>query len=155
MRFILSALTSALTVTVVGTLTMGSLAHANELDNEAQVTNETKTLSKDLPQTLVIRSNPATGEVQVMHTNDRLPADMSVTALVAKSAFLKADLATPQAGTELDRDSSSSSWYFCWNRGYSNPYYWYGGYNFSYNYYYGYNYSGWNYGYYRWNWGWY
>ncbi len=151
MRFILSALT----VAAMGTLTVGSLAHANELDNEAQVTNETKALSKELPQTLVIRSNPATGEVQVMHTDSRLAADMSATVAVANSAFLKTDLSQSQTGAELDRDSSSSSWYFCWNNGYNYPYYGYGGYNFAYNYYYGYNYSGWNYSYYRWNWGWY
>ena len=147
MRFILPVLAAALMI--------GSLAQANELDNEAQVTNETKALSKDLPQTLVVRSNPATGEVQVLHTNARLAADMSATAQVAQSVFSKADLTGAQAGTELDRDSSSSSWYFCWNRGYNYPYYGYGGYNFSYNYYYGYNWGGWNYSYYRWNWGWY
>jgi hypothetical protein len=148
MRFTLAALAAVLMV--------GSFAQANELDNEAQVTNETKALSKDLPQTLVVRSNSATGEVQVMHTQSRLAADASSLNIVADAQFTQADVnAQVPGGGELDRDSSASSWYFCWNRGYSYPYYWYGGYNFSYSYYYGYNYSGWNYSYYRWNWGWY
>lgn len=128
-------------------------ARANELDNEAQVTNETKALSKDLPQTLVVRTNQATGEVQVMHSNNRLAADVSSMNAVVNAQFTKADLNKAQGG-ELDRDSSNSSWYFCWNHGWGYPYYWYGGYNFSYNYYYGYNWGGWNYGFYRWNWGW-
>ena len=148
MRFTLAALAAV--------LMMGSFAQAGELDNEAQVTNETKALSKDLPQTLVVRTNAATGEVQVMHTQDRLAADASSLNLVANAKFAAADVDSQvQGGGELDRESSASSWYFCWNRGYSQPYYWYGGYNFSYNYYYSYNYYGWNYSYYRWNWGWY
>jgi hypothetical protein len=146
MRFLLPVLAA--------TLMVGGFAHAGELDNEAQVTNETKALSKDLPQTLVVRTNAATGEVQVMHSSDRLAANASSTALVAKGVFVKSTLGQTQGG-ELDRDSSQSSWYFCWNQGYSYPYYGYGGYNFSYNYYYGYNWGGWNYSYYRWNWGWY
>ena len=147
MRFTLAVL--------VAVFMMGSFAQANELDNEAQVTNETKALSKDLPQTLVVRSNLATGEVQVLHTQDRLAADSSSLALIAHASFAPADASAQVQGGELDHDSSSSSWYFCWNYGYSQPYYWYGGYNFAYNYYYNYNYGGWNYSYYRWNWGWY
>ncbi len=146
MRFTLAALAAV--------LMLGSFAHANELDNEAQVTNETKALSKDLPQTLIVRTNPATGEVQTFQTSSRLAADASSLSLIANAKFAAADLNAQPGGGELDRNSSRSSWYPCWNGGWGYPYYWYGGYNFSYNFYYGCNCGGWNYSFYRWNWGW-
>lgn len=130
------------------------ITHAQELDSEAKVTNEQIALSKDLPSTLVVRTNPATGEVQVLHSAQKLVAGAVSQDAVAKADFLKVD-ATPAAATsELDQDSSRSSWYFCFNRGWGFPQYNYYGYNYSYSYYWGYNWGGWNYSYYRWNYGW-
>ncbi|RYZ71000.1 MAG: hypothetical protein EOP05_12535 [Proteobacteria bacterium] len=150
MRF-LSLMAAAATVTAM--VSFSGAVQAQELDNEAQVTNEQIALSKDIPATLVVRTNPATGEVQVLHSNAKLAGDAASTAAVADANFAKVDASAISNG-ELDKDSSSSSWYFCFNRSYSYPAYYYGGYNYAYNYYSGYNWGGWNYSYYRWNYGW-
>ena len=149
MRFLsLTVLAASLFVTSLA----GGLAQANELDNEAAVTNEQVALSKDLPATLVVRTNQATGEVQVMHSAVKLDASAASQAALNEAAFVKVDSA--QGSGELDRDSSRSSWYFCWNNAYSYPQYTYYGYSYNYSYnYYSYAYSGWNYTYYGWNYG--
>lgn len=143
----------SLMVATAALLTFSGNVQAQELDNEAQVTNEQIALSKDIPATLVVRTNEATGEVQILHSNAKLAGDASSTAAVAGAQFAKVDASAISNG-ELDKDSSSSSWYFCFNRSYSYPAYYYGGYNYSYNYYNSYNWGGWNYSYYRWNYGW-
>lgn len=138
-------------------LSVGFQAQATELDNEAQVTNEQISMSKEIPATLVVRTNPATGEVQVLHSQEKLAADQTSQTAVASAAasgqFAKVD-ASAIANGELDRDSSSSSWYFCFNRNWSYPVYYYNNYTYNYGWYGGYSYSGWNYSYYRWNYGW-
>ncbi len=139
---------------LVAVFMAGPVAHANELDNEAKVTNEQISFSKDLPATLVIRTNTATGEVQVMHSAAKLEAAAVSPAAIASAEFVKADSAQAAKG-ELDHDSSRSSWYYCYNYSWNYPQYYYYGYTYNYNYYYGYDYSGWNYSYYRWNYGWY
>ena len=144
---------SVLAASLFATSLVGAAAQASELDSEAKVTNEQVALAKDLPATLVIRKNEATGEVQVMHSAAKLEASPATLAEVANGNFVKADAAQAATG-ELDQDSSRSSWYYCWNYGYNYPQYNYYGYSYNYNYYYGYNYSGWNYSYYRWNYGW-
>ena len=65
--------------------------------------------------------------------------------------FAKANMNGKSKG-ELDRDSSSSSWYFSCDPWYGSyyPTYYYYGYAYSYSYYYGYGYGGWSYSYYRW-----
>ncbi len=143
---------TVLAASLFATSLVGGLAQANELDSEAKVTNEQVALSKDLPATLVVRTNQATGEVEVMHSAMKLEASAATQAAVGQAAFVKAD-ASQVASGELDNDSSRSSWYFCWNNRYSYPQYNYYGYSYSYNHYYSYNYSGYNYSYYRWNYG--
>ena len=144
----------SLMVAAAAALTLsGFQAQAQELDNEAQVTNEQISMSKDIPATLVVRTNQATGEVQILHSNDKLAADQSSQAVVAKAQFAKVDQSAIANG-ELDHDSSSSSWYFCFNRSWSYPVYYYQNYTYNYGWYGGYNWGGWNYSYYRWNYGW-
>lgn len=150
-----------LAITVLSTLLLAGVQaqaqkhdQTGELDNESKVTNEQLKASKELPQTLVVRKNDVTGEVQVMHSAEKLSgtADQSV---VTSSNFVKVDASQVVTG-ELDQDSSRSSWYFCFNNGWNYPQYNYWGYNYNYNYYSGYSWGGWNYSYYRWNtWGWY
>jgi hypothetical protein len=143
----------SLMVAFAAVASFNGVAQAQELDNEAQVTNEQIALSKEIPATLVVRTNAATGEVQVLHSNEKLAADAGSQAVVAKAQFAKVDASSIATG-ELDRDSSSSSWYFCFNRSYSYPAYYYSGYSYNYAWYGGYNWGGWNYSYYRWNYGW-
>lgn len=138
-------------------LTIGFSAQSSELDNEASITNHQIQLSKDLPATVVVRVNAATDEIEVLHSEDELAADPSSLETLRDAEFVKIDKNAKIAG-ELDRDSSSSSWYFWFN--YSNwyyPTYSYYGYNYGYTPYYSYNWGGYNYYYCRWNYryGWY
>lgn len=145
--FAISALALALTVS--------AQSRANELDNEASVTNAQIAAAKDLPATLVIRTNEATKEVEVLHSNDRIPADASTVDAVSKAKFMKMDVKSSKPVGELDRDSSSSSWYFCWpNANVYAPSYYYYGYSYNYSQYYSYAYAGYSYSYYRWGYGW-
>ena len=134
-------------------LTLGFNAHAGELDNESNVTNEKVALSRDLPATLVVRVNDQTKAVEVLNTQAKLAPEAASAGVVAAQAFSPAQVGAPMAG-ELDRTSSTSSWYYCYN-GWSQPaYYYYYGYSYSYTPYYWYNYGGYSYSYYRWSYGW-
>jgi hypothetical protein len=128
-----------------------ALAAPGELDRETPVSIEQARLAKDLPQTLVVRVNSATGETQVLHSKTLLAQDSASAQAVIGGKFTQLSKSQrPQ--NELDRDSSTSSWYFScqpWYGGYY-PTYQYYGYSYSYSYYYGYAYAGWNYSYYRW-----
>jgi hypothetical protein len=137
-------------------LAFGPTAQAqSELDNEKSVTNEQVQLSQDLPATLVVRVNEATNEVAVMHSAQAIEANPAVAAELAQKADFKAMKLDGSMVGELDRDSSKSSWYFCFPRyNYSYPTYSYFGYNYNYSNYYNYNHGGYRYSYYSWNyWG--
>ena len=132
-------------------------AQAGELDNEKTVTTEQISLAADLPATVVVRVKAGTNEVEVLHSNTELAADAATQALVSTSSFVKMDVKgqqnAPKNATELDKDSSSSSWYFCFpTYNYYQPSYYYYGYQYSYQSYYSYYYSGYQYNYYRWGW---
>lgn len=123
-------------------LLVAPFAQANELDNEKSVTNA-KRLAANLPQTLVVRKD-AQGNVSVLHSNKALKPG----AKLDDSKFVAIKNTDKQ---ELDRDSSTSGWYFYWNNySYSYPTYYYYGYNYNYRPYYSYNYGYYNYYYYRW-----
>lgn len=133
-------------------------AQAGELDNEKTVTTEQINLAADLPATVVVRVKAGTNEVEVLHSKSELAADESSQALVSTSSFVKMDVKGKMTASELDQDSSSSSWYFCFpSYNYYQPSYYYYGYQYSYSSYYSYYYSGYQYSYYRWpnRWGWY
>lgn len=99
------------------------LAHANELDHEHVVTQQQIVLSKDLPQTVIVRqSKTDPSQIEVAFLKDRLAKGKKVD--VSKLAFEKIALDGEKTGIafangskgELDGTSSTSSWGFHWNR---------------------------------------
>jgi hypothetical protein len=125
---------------------------AGELDNEKTVTNEQVQAAKDLPATLVIRVNNDTKAVEVLHSKALLPAEQASVEAISKQTFTKMDVKSGMTG-ELDRDSSKSSWYFCWpSFNWYYPSYSYYGYSYNYSSYYNYSYSNYSYYYYGWRW---
>jgi len=156
--------TSLFAAALALTATMTTVsAHAGELDNEKSVTNQQVQLAKDLPATLVMRVDQKTGAIQAFHSSLKLPASAEAIQKVSAQTFAPVDLKGQVAGRavgELDRASSSSSWYFCFpNYNWYTPSYYYGGYNYGYSPYYNYGYGGYNYYFYSWNYygygGWY
>lgn len=137
------------------TLALGFAAQATELDNESQVTNQQIQASRDLPATMVVRVNEATRAVEVLHTADRVAPDAATASVIAGQPFVAAPQAGATVAGELDRNSSASSWYYCYNGWYQPSYYYYYGYSYSYVPYYSYYYGGYSYAYYRWSYGWY
>ncbi|MES2963300.1 MAG: hypothetical protein V4760_05375 [Bdellovibrionota bacterium] len=130
-----------------------NVAQAQELDNESQVTNAQIEASRELPATLVIRSNDANNQVEVLHAHERLATDSVTIQSLNEKDFVKTDLATTMK-SELDQNSSASSWYFWWNGAYSYPTYYYSGYSYNYASYYSYRHAGYTYWYCRWAYGW-
>ena len=131
------------------------LAQTSELDNEAQVTNEQIVLSKEIPATLVVRVKAGSDTAEVLHTTEKLEqVDATTQTSLANAKFSVMKIDGSQT-SELDRDSSRSSWYFCFNSRWYAPTYYYYGYTYNYGAYAWYNYGGYTYYWYRWNHGWY
>ncbi len=121
-------------------------SNAGELDNEKQVVNQIES-AKNLPRTVVVRVNKNTNEVQVMHSGQALaPAAATVKSFNGQN--FTPVLPNQKVRNELDRDSSSSSWFFnlsltpLFNVGFGsssgafyNPYYYGGAYYGGYGYY--------------------
>lgn len=135
-------------VCVFAATLVGFSAQAREIDNEKTISTEQIQLGQALPKTVIIRIKAGTNEAEVLHSASALPANDSSKALVSTSSFVKLDKDGKMVG-ELDRDSSSSSWFFCYPYSYY-PYYNYCGYNYYYAPYYSYYYSGYYYSYYGW-----
>lgn len=127
---------------------VGFSAQAREIDNEKTISTEQVQLGQALPKTVVVRVKAGTNETEVLHAATAIPNNETSKALVSSSSFVKMDKSGKMSG-ELDRDSSSSSWYFYYGYGYY-PYYGYYGYNYYYRPYYSYYYSGYYYSYYGW-----
>ena len=124
-----------------------SVAQANELDNEGQVTNAQRNAAANLPQTLVVREDAA-GNVAVFHSAEKLAPG----ARLDDSQFV-AMAKTDKMKKELDGDSSKSGWYFFWyNYSYAYPTYYYYGFNYYYQPYYNYYYNNCWYRWYSWRW---
>lgn len=122
-------------------------AKAGELDNENQIKNA-KRFAADLPQTLVVKKDVATGAVSVLHSATLLEAGAPVQLDDSKFIPMKA---TDSMKQELDKDSSASGWYYYWyNYSYAYPTYYYYGFNYYYQPYYNYYWGGCNYYWYRW-----
>lgn len=139
----------ALTLVLAATFT----AHAGELDNEAAVTNQQAELAADLPATLVVRVNANSNEVEVLHSKDKIAGDETskATVLARENEFVKMDVKGQMTG-ELDRDSSRSSWYFCFpTYNWFYPTYFYYNYTYAYTPYYYYSIGAYSYYYYTWN----
>jgi hypothetical protein len=139
----------ALTIALALVLSQGVLAH--ELDNEAQLTAKQIELAKDLPQTVVIRTDKKTGETEVVHLKEKLAPGKKVANLKFEKIAMNAEVTGIAFDSKNEKDitSSTSSWGFAiggWGRrGYA-----YGGASPYYRGYYGYNggyYGG--YGYYN------
>lgn len=125
----------------------GQPAFSGELDNEATVINEQA--RRDLPQTVIVRVDEKTGAAAVVELKEALAADVSALAQLPATEF---KAIAPTTG-ELDRTSSSSSWYVWYNYGYYYaPTYYYWGYNYSYSNYYYCNWAGYNYYWYGYRW---
>lgn len=106
-------------------------AFSNELDRDLK--NQQR-LAQDLPQTLIVRINNISGDVAILNSNERLSTD----ARPDDSAFVTLK-STDTLRSELDRDSSTSGWFFFWgHHSYRYPTYRYWGYNYYYHPYYNY-----------------
>ena len=109
--------------------------------------------SRDLPATVVLRTNQHTGQVEVLHVNHELRGEAVSQSEVLEhtSEFTKVTAQPAPGANELDQASSSSSWYFYfYNSNYYNPTYYYNGFNYTYTPYYYFNYGPYAYTLYRW-----
>ena len=116
---------------------------SGELDNE---TKNAQRMAQNLPQTLVVKVDAA-GAVSVLHSKLEIAAgDVSV---LDNANFVP--MKNTDSMKELDKDSSTSGWYFWWyNYSYSYPVYNYYGYSYYYQPYYNYSSDGCDYYWYRW-----
>lgn len=145
----LSTISKGLSVLLIALA--AAIANAGELDSEKAITNEQVRLAADLPAAVVVRVSETTGEVAVLHAKTALSTELNaVEATVASPDFVTIDVQAGMTG-ELDRDSSRSSWYFCFNNySWYYPTYYYYGYSYGYSQYYGYNWGGYRYYWYSW-----
>jgi hypothetical protein len=153
LNFAISALTALAATAAISF----SAAHglAGELDNERAVTNRTAQPA-ELPGTLVVRKKANNNSVvEVLHTalplaaNDASAKSIQALAGKFKSMPVKSGMQNGKVISELDRDSSTSSWYFCYpTYNWSTPAYYYGGSTYYYQSYYNYSWGGYNYYYY-------
>ena len=136
------------------------LTFGNELDKEP-VNVEMRSLAKDLPATVVVRSDDV-GNVAVFHSNDALDKSETSQNAVLAASFTPIKRGEMMKGTvsksELDSYSSTGSWYFSFGffpffyGGFGYPNYYYYGYNYAYSPFWGYPMGGYYYNYYRWWW---
>lgn len=150
MRRVLFAIASLVSFSLLGL----SAQAASELDNEKTITTEQIELARNLPRTLVLRVKEGSKQAEVLHVNEKLTDNAATKKQLATATFIKLDSNGKMVG-ELDRDSSSSSWYFwCGYNNWYYPNYYYWGYRYNYSMYYGYYYGGYNYYYYGWPYYW-
>ena len=128
---------------------------ANELENEATVTNQQIAAAKDLPKTLVVRRDSSSNSVSVLHSEVNLDASTSSFERVRVAEFVTMK-ANERMRKELDRDGSKSSWFFFFNpffltnSFFYTPTYLYSGFAYNYTPYYSFYNSPYTYSYYRW-----
>lgn len=135
-------------------------AQAGELDKEQK---NVDVRIKDLPATLVMRTNAQTGAVEVAHLKNELGKTKLDEANIKFTPVEEGKEYASKQVAELDADSWRVSWRFYYG-GYRGYGYGYGyGYNYGYNYgyyypsvgyypyaaYYSYAYAGYSYAYYR------
>lgn len=119
----------------------------SELDNDRTVSNVVQK-PQALPATLVVRVDSRDQSVAVLHSKEFI--NSSDVAQVINKEFQPMN--TEQVAlNELDKDSSTSGWYFwLWGANYSNPCYGYNGWWYNYTSYANWNWGYYNYWYYRW-----
>lgn len=136
-------------VAAFAALSMASSSFANELDGP--ISAEQNAHAAELPATLVVRVNNVDQSVAVLQSNQALATDNATAEAVRTSNFTPMSVNGGQPSGELDRDSSTNSWYFYfYNYNWYRPTYYYYGYNYYYQPYYWYNYG--NYSYYWYGW---
>ena len=128
---------------VLGTILTIAGAHAQVGELDPQVA----------PEELIVRVD-AQGNREVFKVVAKSNVENDQAAAEAVASFVKAanKVSTVVAESELDRVSSTDSWYYCYNPYFSYGYnygYSYYGYNYYYTPYYSYNYGYYNYYYYR------
>lgn len=144
-----------MTIRILTILALSVFAGANafaatNLDNGSTISSEQAALAKDLPGTVIVRVDQKTGEASVLETNQTLSQDTSTVAALHAADYKKISTAGPD---ELDRVSSTSSWFAWHHRGhYYAPTYYYYGFSYAYTPCYQYTYGGYYYSWYRWYW---
>ncbi len=147
------ALSFSLGTLALTTLINHARADGGELDHEGSVTNvDKKAAGAALPATIVVRTDTTNNTRAIIHTDNVLPADASSHALLNDAAFISVSATDRLAGqpkNELDRDSSTNSWFFYFDQcNWYRPAFYYYGYNYFYTPYYSYNYGTYAYSYY-------
>ncbi len=117
------------------------LVSAHELDSEVTAsTSVGPAQAAALPQTIVIRRNVKTGQVEYLNVANKIPANKALAAKLESAPFqslsVDGDLTSTMAANEKDAVSSTSSWGFGFTRpgfgfgrpgfGYARPAYGYG-----------------------------
>lgn len=131
-------------LSLVFIMSLGLISNANELDNEAQVTNQ------QLQGTVIVRIDSRDQSTAMIHTDVAFKNNQMAQAFAIQTDFKLLDSA--HVKTELDNDGGTSSWYHYhhYNNNYynnnnnyyypNNYFYWYGNYyqpcySYSYGYY--------------------
>ena len=141
-------ITAFLAITAISA---SSAVWAGELDNEGQVTNvDQRAQAANLPATLVVRITRDTNTVSILSSNASIAADSSTVADLDSSKFFSVTADQKVQTSELDRDSSTESWFYFNGFNYYHPCFYYGGYNYFYTSYFWYAYGPYYYYYYRW-----
>lgn len=150
MRYSKLAFVMAMTLAVP--LISSQARASGELDHESGVTNvDKKAAAATLPGTVVVRVNNKDQSRAVFTSHQILPADNSSQAIVNSASFTPVNATDKLAASELDHDSSTDSWNFCFNYGnWAWPTFYNYGYMYPYSQYYGYNWGMYSY-YYYWN----
>lgn len=134
-----------------------AMSFANELDSPVPVSADQKALAAQLPGTVVVRVNTQDQSVAVLHSDALIPGSTASQTTVENANFVPMQTNGTQVGKsgELDRDSSTNSWFFYFNNyNWCYPTYYYGGYTYNYYNYYNFNYGYYNYYYYWYRWRW-
>ena len=109
-------------------LALGQIATAHELDQEAAMAPQDQVEhAKDLPGTLVLQINEKDpSKVTVFHLKDKIAPGTKLTGKQLEQLAVKAEERVAEVGdpkTELDRESSTSSWGFYFGSQFGRPYY--------------------------------
>ena len=125
-------------------------AFAGELDNENSAINADQRAQASLPGSVVVRVNTQDNSLAVLQSADKLKAE----PLTGDETFIpvQADQKIAASTQELNKDSSTDSWFYFNGCNWYAPSFYYGGFNYYYQPYFNYNFGGFNYYYYWYRW---
>ncbi len=140
---------STIILAICALLSASPPAHAtDELDRETRIKNAKRLLAENLPKAVVVRVENERENIAVLHSSNSLAPENLESVLKGEFEPMKA---SEMIFGELDRDSSSNSWYFYfWNSQPWLPAFYYYGFNFYYRPYYSYYAQPYWYHWYRW-----